>query len=208
MQYVVQASVAGIARDPGLAGSMRKANFRLVFLGIENGLDRNISSLDIEKKVNRESALRAVKLLQAAGICVLGGMITGLPDDDERAVVDTFRYGRSLGADWLAMQTLTPYPNTRIRDELLAEGLVTNRGDYGRYNGFIVNIKTRHLSARRLKWLMLREGIRLYFNPRTILNSRLFRYAKTSFLPLVKNNFKFITGGLKGSLFLSGHKWK
>lgn len=208
LEYVVQASVAGIVQDPALAAEMGRANFRLVFLGIENALEKNQRALDIENKVSAETTLRAIGLLRDAGIAVMGGMITGNPDDTERDVVDTFRYGRSVGADWISVQALTPYPKTRIRSELIGQGLVTNLDDYARYNGFIANVKTKFLSTRRLNWLILKEGSKIYFNPFYLLKSRMFRYRRVSPWPLIMNNFKFIASGLRGTMFLSRHRWR
>ena len=208
LEYVVQASVAGIVQDPALAAEMGRANFRLVFLGIENALEKNQRALDIENKVSAEPTLRAIGLLRDAGITVFGGLITGNPDDTERDVVDTFRYGRSVGADWIGVQALTPYPKTRIRSELIGQGLVTNLDDYARYNGFIANVKTKFLSTRRLNWLILKEGSKIYFNPFYLLKSRFFRYRMGSPWPLIMNNFKFIASGLRGTMFLSRHRWR
>ena len=208
LEYVVQASVAGIVQDPALAAEMGRANFRLVFLGIENALEKNQRALDIENKVSAETTLRAIGLLRDAGITVMGGMITGNPDDTERDVIDTFRYGRSVGADWIGVQALTPYPKTRIRSELIGQGLVTNLDDYSRYNGLIANVKTKFLSTRRLNWLLLKEGSKIYFNPFYLLKSRFFRYRRVSPWPLIMNNFKFIASGLRGTMFLSRHRWR
>lgn len=208
LEYVVQASVAGIVQDPALAAEMGRANFRLVFLGIENALEKNQRALDIENKVSAETTLRAIGLLRDAGITVFGGLITGNPDDTERDVVDTFRYGRSVGADWIGVQVLTPYPKTRIRSELIGQGLVTNLDDYSRYNGLIANVKTKFLSTRRLNWLILKEGSKIYFNPFYLLKSRFFRYRRVSPWPLIMNNFKFIASGLRGTMFLSRHRWR
>ena len=208
LEYVVQASVAGIVQDPALAAEMGRANFRIVFLGIENALEKNQQALDIGSKVSAETTLRAIGLLREAGITVMGGMITGNPDDTERDVVDTFRYGRSVGADWISVQALTPYPKTRIRSKLIGQGLVTNIDDYARYNGFIANVKTKFLSTRRLNWLMLKEGAKIYLNPFYLLKSRMFRYCRVSPWPLIMNNFKFIASGLRGTIFLSRHRWR
>jgi radical SAM superfamily enzyme YgiQ (UPF0313 family) len=208
LEYVVQASVTGIVQDPALAAEMGRANFRLVFLGIENALEKNQRALDIENKVSAETTLRAIGLLRDAGITVFGGLITGNPDDTERDVIDTFRYGRSVGADWIGVQALTPYPKTRIRSELIGQGLVTNLDDYARYNGLIANVKTKFLSTRRLNWLLLKEGSKIYFNPFYLLKSRFFRYRRVSPWPLIMNNFKFIASGLRGTIFLSRHRWR
>jgi hypothetical protein len=49
--------------------------------------------------------------------------------------------------------TLTPYPKTGMREELLAAGLVTNKDDYSRYNCFWANVKTHYLEPDDLQFL-------------------------------------------------------
>lgn len=36
-----------------------------------------------------------------------------------------------------------------MRDELMREGLVTNPDDSSRYNGYMANVRTRHLSVEQ-----------------------------------------------------------
>ena len=41
-----------------------------------------------------------------------------------------------------------------MRQNLIEEGLVTNKQDYTRYNGMWANVRTRHLSAEQLQYLV------------------------------------------------------
>jgi radical SAM superfamily enzyme YgiQ (UPF0313 family) len=79
LDYIVQASVSGIASDPQLAALMRKAGFQLVFLGIESGSEKNLKAM--RKAAGSRNAASAVSLLRSAGIVVIGGLIVGNPDD-------------------------------------------------------------------------------------------------------------------------------
>jgi anaerobic magnesium-protoporphyrin IX monomethyl ester cyclase len=205
MSYVIQASVRGIASDPELAPLLARAGFRWVFLGIESGIPRNLRSMG--KGGVLGNARRAVELLQEQGIGVWGGFIVGHPDDTRQEIRETFRYALELGVDHPIFQTLTPYPKTRTREELLAEGLVTNPDDFSRYNGFIANIRTRHLSTGELNRAMLWGGLRLYFHPRYLARSRFWRYRPWLWPALLANNFRFLTGLARGRLFASRHRW-
>src|SRR5262249_46826323 len=148
-----------------------------VFMGIENAEDSNVASLDIAAKRGKseDETPRAVRLLQEYGIKAVGGFIVGNPDDDRAAIARTFAYARRLRLDFPIVQCLTPYPRTEMREQLLAEGLVTNPDDLTRYNGYMVNVRTRHLSSSRIARAMLWEGLKLYFDPRAALGSRFFR---------------------------------
>jgi radical SAM superfamily enzyme YgiQ (UPF0313 family) len=205
MFYVMQAGVAGIASDPELPGLLRQAGFRWVFLGIESGLQRNLDGLG--KPGSKEAAFRAVRNLRRQGICVFGGFIIGNPEDDPGDIEAAFRFAFDLGVDHAIVQVLTPYPRTETRSELLEAGLVTNASDFSRYNGFIANVRTRHLSSDRLARAMVRAGLKLYFHPRYILRSRLWRHDPALVPPLIMNNLRFLTQGLRNRVFESRHRW-
>ena len=205
MIYVMQASVAGIASDPELAGRLWEAGFRWVFLGIESGLERNLKGMG--KPGSREAAFRAVRGLRRQGICVFGGFIVGHPEDDRGDIEATFRFAYELGVDHAIVQVLTPYPRTETRSELLGADLVTNASDYSRYNGFIANVRTRHLSSEEIGRAVVRSGLKLYFHPLHILRSRLWRHDPALIPPLIMNNFRFLAQGLRNRVFESRHRW-
>jgi len=205
LYYVIQASVPGIASDPELPALLAKASFRWVFLGIESGIARNLAQM--RKSGQLAHTRTAVERLRAHGICAIGGFIAGNPDDSREDIRDTYRYARDLHLDHAIVQVLTPYPKTETREHLLAEGLVTNPDDFSRYNGFISNVRTRHLSQRELnRWVVL-YGARLYFDPRFFLASRVWWYQPADAPAMFLNNFRFLFDGLRGRLFASTHRW-
>ena len=205
LYYVIQASVPGIASDPELPALLAKASFRWVFLGIESGIARNLAQM--RKSGQLAHTRTAVERLRAHGICAIGGFIAGNPDDTREDIRDTYRYARDLHLDHAIVQVLTPYPKTETREHLLAEGLVTNPDDFSRYNGFISNVRTRHLSQRELnRWVVL-YGARLYFDPRFFLASRVWWYQPADAPAMFLNNFRFLFDGLRGRLFASTHRW-
>jgi radical SAM superfamily enzyme YgiQ (UPF0313 family) len=207
LRYIVQASVHGIAKDATLAPKMARAGFDTVFMGIENAEDANVQSLDIAPKRGRseDETPRAVRLLRDNGIKAVGGFIVGNPDDDRAAIGRTFRYARRLGLDFPIVQCLTPYPRTEMRDELLAEGLVTNPDDLERYNGYMVNVRTRHLSERRIARAMLWEGMKLYFDPRGAWRSRFFHDFPAFRGAMLRNNLALFSA-VGNRMFHSTHR--
>src|SRR5262245_27800689 len=206
LRYIVQASVHGIAKDPTLAPAMARAGFDTVFMGIENGEDANVAALDIAPKRGKhdDETPRAVRLLRDHGIKAVGGFIVGNPDDDRDSIARTFRYARKLGLDFPIVQCLTPYPRTEMRAQLLAEGLVTNPDDLTRYNGYIANVRTRHLSSQAIARALVREGVKLYFNPRNARRSR-FLHDFPAFRPALLRNNLALFSGLGNRMFLSKH---
>lgn len=205
MAYVMQASVAGLATDHRLPRLLARAGVRWVFLGIESGSARSLAAM--RKRVDRDDAREVVVRLRRAGVCVIGGLIVGNPDDDRAAIRDTYRYARELGVDHAIVQCLTPYPATEARERLLAEGLVTNPDDFSRYNGLMVNVRTRHLSDRALARWMVLHGLPLYFDPVFVMRNRLWWSDPGDAPVMLGNNFRFVVEGLRGRLFHSRHQW-
>lgn len=150
LRLVVQADCISVAKNEAMVAKMAEAGFRGVFLGIENVSARNLAAM--EKGDVVRAARQAVESCHRHGIMVIGGLIFGLPDDDEAAIERNYRFLNELEIDAAYCQMLTPYPKTRLRENLLAEGLVTNPDRFERYNGLWANVKTRHLSAEALAY--------------------------------------------------------
>ncbi len=149
----------------------------------------------------------AVEGLRAHRICAIGGFIVGDPDDTRADIRATYRYARELRLDHAIVQVLTPVSGTEAREQLLAEGLVTNADDFSRYNGFIANVRTRSMSDAELSRRVVLDGARLYFNPAFFLASRVWWYQPADAPNMFLNNFRFLVGGLRGTLFASTHRW-
>ncbi len=203
MEYLVQASVAGIVADPELIPALARANFRMVFLGIESVQTRNLQLF--QKGDIREKTEQAVTLLRQYEIAVMGGFIIGNPDDTREDIREVYRTIRRLRIDLPYVQCVTPYPGTRIRTELLQAGLITNTHDLSRYTGFICNVRTRHLTGRSLNRIMNWENIKIFFNPLFFRDNYFVRKRKKGAWKVLLNNFELFRGWFKGDQFRSRH---
>jgi radical SAM superfamily enzyme YgiQ (UPF0313 family) len=137
----------------------------------------------------------------------MGGFIVGNPDDRPEDIHDVFRYARDIGLDHVSLQCLTPYPKTEIREELKTEGLITNLSDFDLYNGFIANIRTRHMTSLRIAREMVKAGVPYYFDPRNMKSSLLWQYARSSLKNFLPVNIKFILSGWQNRMFKSTHRF-
>jgi len=152
LNLIVQADCITMSRNEEMVRKMAMAGIKSIFLGIENVSRKN---LDLAHKGNIVDASRkAMELCHKYGIMVVGGLIFGFPDDDETAIIENYQFLKSIGSDTAYCQILTPYPKTVMRQQLLDQGLVTNPTDYKWYNGIWANVKTRHLSADQLQYLV------------------------------------------------------
>jgi radical SAM superfamily enzyme YgiQ (UPF0313 family) len=155
LKLIVQADCLSMARNEEMVKKMAQAGFVSVFLGIESSSRHNLEV--VRKGDIADEAREAVENCHKYGLTVIGGLIFGLPDDDETAIRNNYQFFKDLGADMPYFQILTPYPKTKIRDDLVQEGLVTNPDDYRWYNGLWANVKTRYLDADRLQYLFWYE---------------------------------------------------
>lgn len=151
INYIVQASSAGIASSSDLAAKMAEAGFKIVFLGIENVSKRNLALMNKGDIVDK--TIKAVELLHKNNILIVGGMILGHADDSETEIAENFEFFDRLNIDFYGEQIITPYPKTQTREELLMAGLITNKDNISKYNGYWANVRTNRLSSDDLQFL-------------------------------------------------------
>jgi hypothetical protein len=81
---------------------------------------------------------------------------------------------------------------------------VTNPDDLTRYNGYMVNVRTRQLTSVQVARAMLWESLRLYFSPRAARRSRFFRDYPAFRGRMLLNNLALLRGA-RNDLFRSTH---
>lgn len=152
LHLVVQADSITMARNEEMVRLMARAGFSSLFLGVENVSSKNLQAASKGDIV--DASRKAIALCQKYNIMVVAGMIFGFPDDTEADIVANYHFLKETEVDTAYCQILTPYPKTGIRQALLAQGLVTSPDSYSDYNGMWANVRTRHLSAERLQYLV------------------------------------------------------
>lgn len=150
LNLVVQADCLAMAKNEPMVRLMARAGVKSVFLGIENVSSKNLARA--HKGNTAAISRKAVENCHKHGIMVIGGLVLGFPDDDDRSIIENYEFFNSLGVDGAYCQILTPYPKTGIRRDLMAEGLVTNPHRYETYNGLWANLRTHHLTADELQY--------------------------------------------------------
>jgi len=164
IEYIVQAMTSSIAASgETLAPLMREAGFRYVFLGIENILDEDLAFLRASaKNAAREhgrrvgnATLKAIEVLHANGMYVVGGLIVGNPGDTRESVEANLAFAREY-VDWPYIQHPTPYPGTPMTKDFVEQNLIVN-DDLRAYDGTTAVVRTEHLSADEIEYMRWRE---------------------------------------------------
>jgi radical SAM superfamily enzyme YgiQ (UPF0313 family) len=163
VHYIVQAMTSSIAAHGAtLAPLMRQANFRYVFLGIENVLDEDLAFLRAAaKNAQRENGrrtgnatLQAIAALHREGLSVVGGIIVGNPDDTRESIEANLAFARRH-VDWPYIQHPTPYPGTPMTADFVRRDLIVN-DRLEEYDGTTAVVRTAHLSADEIEFMRWR----------------------------------------------------
>ncbi len=150
LKLFVQADCITMAKREDMVAKMAAAGFRSVFLGIENGSKKNLSVAGKGDIV--AASKKAIANCHKHGMMVIGGLIFGFPDDDVASIRENYEFFKEIGADAAYCQIITPYPKTGMRDNLMAEGLITNKTDLKKYNGLWANVRTHFLDSDALQY--------------------------------------------------------
>ena len=163
VDYIVQGMTSAVAAGGDeLAGLMRRAGFRYVFLGIENVLDGDLAFLRAAaKNAQREAGrttgnatVRAIELLHRHGMYVVGGLIVGNPGDTRASIDANLAFARRF-VDWPYIQHPTPYPGTPMTREFREKGLIVSE-DLDEYDGTTPVVRTEHLEAEEIEFMRWR----------------------------------------------------
>lgn len=149
IHYTVQGTVSGIAHSEKLVRKMAEAGVKTVYIGIESESKQILDALG-KKTSTPAEAEKAVKYLRDNGIISFAGFIVGNPDDDEAALWRAYDTAWKLKIDAPLFLMLTPHAKTEIREELMAQGLVTNPDDFSTYDQCHANIRTKYLSPEEI----------------------------------------------------------
>jgi len=156
IRYIVQGMTSSVANHGAtLAPLMRKANFRYVFLGIENVVEDDLTFLHARAK-NRERAtggnasVKAATLLRRHGVYVVGGLIVGNPGDSAASVEANLAFARRH-VDWPYIQHPTPYPGTPMARDLRARGLISH-DRVPEYDGTTAVVENDAMSAEEIEF--------------------------------------------------------
>ena len=102
---------------PVILDKMAAAGCREIHYGIESG---NQAIIDrVGKRITLEQVRNAVSWTAAAGIRAKGYFMLGLPGDTEETMEQTIEFAASLDLDDAMFSLTTPFPGTRMWDDLV-----------------------------------------------------------------------------------------
>ena len=97
---------------PGQPEMLRKAGIRWLALGIESGSSHVRDGA--EKSLKQDDIFSTVKMIQDAGINVIGNYIFGLPDDTMESMHETFHLAEELNCEFANFYSAMAYPGSPL----------------------------------------------------------------------------------------------
>lgn len=158
--------------DEELLGRMYLSGCRLIFYGIESGVQKTLDAM--KKGITLEQIERAVCLTKRAGIKVYGNFILGMPNETYEDCLQTIEFARNLELDFTKFSTLVPYPGTAIYDQVLKDGSLKSC-DWSKFSAFAMLADyepvycPNTMTAEDLRKLQKLAFRRCYLRPKVIL---------------------------------------
>lgn len=135
--------------DDDLIEKAAAAGLRSVFVGFETFSPENLRQSN-KKQNMAKSYADAVKRLHSLGIMINGSFVFGLDHDDKDVFSRTVDWGIQNAITTATFHVLTPYPGTRLYQNMEAEDRILTR-NWDLYDTRHVVYKTRGLTAIELE---------------------------------------------------------
>lgn len=126
-----------------------EAGLRSLFVGFETFSPQNLSSSNKKQNLARDYAAVA-RRLSDLGIMINGSFVFGMDDDDEDVFDRTVDWAVRHGVTTATFHIQTPYPGTRLHQELASQGRITSR-NWDLYDTRHVVYRPAKLSPQALK---------------------------------------------------------
>jgi radical SAM superfamily enzyme YgiQ (UPF0313 family) len=148
-----------VTKDDNLLNLMVKAGCRSVCVGFESINAMTLKAFD--KKQTLEEIITAIKSFRRKKIKIHGMFVLGADQDNAETIWDTLKFAIKQKIDTLQMTVLTPFPGTKIHDDLEKEKRIFSR-DWSLYDGQHVVFKPKLLSAKELQINVVRAYVKFY----------------------------------------------
>ncbi|MGE5307753.1 MAG: B12-binding domain-containing radical SAM protein [Deltaproteobacteria bacterium] len=135
-------------RDEELVKSMRRAGCRVVCLGLESVSDATLKIYN--KRQSVEGIISAIKGFHRHGIKIHGMFVLGSEHDDAETANATLDFSLRHGIDTIQVSALTPFPGTRVYEDLTAKKAIFSR-DWSLYDGLHVVFSPERISPLKLQ---------------------------------------------------------
>ena len=170
MIWVGQASLHLTASNPDLLKLAAESGCVSLFVGIESLSESNLRATGAlaKNKVSTPAEMGAsIRVLHDRGIMVMAGVIFGFDDDDPDVFDRTREFLFDCGVGLGSFSTLTPFPGTRLFEELHAQSRITTY-DWSKYDGATAVFVPKLMTGEELQEGTRRIGVHFYSTPKIL----------------------------------------
>ncbi len=148
-----------VTKDEDLLNLMSRAGCSVVCVGFESVNHKTLQSY--AKKQTIDDIINAISSFRRNKIKIHGMFVLGSDNDNEKTVWDTLKFAIKQKIDTIQMSILTPFPGTKVHEELQAQNRIFNR-DWSLYDGQHIVFQPKLLSARQLQLNVLSAYTKFY----------------------------------------------
>lgn len=153
-----------LLRNEDMVKKMAEAGARYIFIGFESGTQGLLDSYN--KKMQAPIAEDTISLLKRCGIQTHASFIIGGIDETKKKVEETIRLAKYLRPEAVQFSILTPYPGTKLFDEVKDR---IRTFDWNLYDCLHSVIELDYLSKNDLEKLLRRAYRSFYLTPDRIV---------------------------------------
>lgn len=125
------------------------AGLRSVFIGFETFSTENLKQSNKKQNLSKNYE-KAVQRLHNLGVMINGSFVFGLDDDNQDVFKRTVDWGVNNGITTSTYHILTPYPGTKLFQDMEKQGRITTK-NWDLYDTRHVVYKTRNLTSKQLE---------------------------------------------------------
>ncbi len=133
---------------PGQPELLRRAGIRWLALGIESASSHVRNGA--HKSFTRDDIFATVRMIQAAGINVIGNFIFGLPDDTLESMCATLDMAMELNCEFANFYSAMAYPGSKLFSEADSRDLPDNWSGYSQHSYDCKPLPTATLSSEEV----------------------------------------------------------
>lgn len=150
IRFGVKVRADTVAKHPEVVRKMIAVGIEGFEMGIESPHMEDLKSTS--KGLSADVHIHAVNNIKKWGGNAGGTFVIGLPDQTEEQILAFPAYAKKIGLTSAAYGIATPFPGTRLYDDLNAQGLIFET-DWNNFDEMHSIFKSKHISSARIEEL-------------------------------------------------------
>jgi len=148
-----------VTKDNELLNLMAQAGCSVVCVGFESVNPMTLAAF--HKRQTVEEIVAAIRSFHEKKIKIHGMFVLGAEDDNKNTVWETLKFAIKQKIDTIQMAILTPFPGTKVYEDLEAQKRIFTK-DWSLYDAQHIVFRPKLLSARELQLNVIRAYAEFY----------------------------------------------